>query len=529
MVPALPWQDEAWMTSTAAAIWIDVDDLFHYIKHNARLSGIQRLTYELYTAIEERTASAGRRSFYVRIDPVTDEFVVVAWDEVRSLCHGLTTPHDSAEAAQPAPGSGRSRQPARTTSNTARTLARQAALYVNHRLPEHARPGFGRFCTLQVEALRSLARIGRGGADNGRRVEGQADTPRGSLSASPAAGPAASPGPKRRDGTVRLQDVATAGDWLLSLGAPWHRPDYGRLVGRARREYGLRSALLVYDLIPLRRPEWCHHTLVATFGAWLDAMLPQTDALFAISDATAGDLGALLAARGRTDKVVTMPVGTGFPASEAAVRQVREPVPDHALPRPGSYVLFVSTIEARKNHALMFQVWRRLAEMLPPEALPTLVFAGRVGWLVSDLMRQIANTNYCDGKLMLVEDPSDAVLVRLYEGCLFSVLPSLFEGWGLPVTESLAFGKPCITSDTTSLPEAGAGLTRMLDPYDLNDATRVIHDALADRAGLADWEKRVRADFVPVPWARSADVLLAGLAAHEAAATPPLAGTGRAR
>ncbi|MCQ8277942.1 glycosyltransferase family 4 protein [Acetobacteraceae bacterium KSS8] len=476
------------MTSAKRTVWIDVDDLFHYVAHNARLSGIQRLTYELYSAIERRAESFGLRTAYLRIDPALDEFVVVDWEDVRALCHGLTTEHPLPQSAQPSPSLPRARGGLVTR---ARLFSREAALYVNHRLPENAREPFARFRTLQLEALRALAQIRRAGVGTVKQ----------------AAGPIVN----RADTPVRLLDVAQPGDWLLSLGAPWHRVDYGSLIARARREGGLRSALLIYDLIPLRRPEWCHHSLVETFGAWLDGMLPQCDALFAISDATARDVSDLLQKRGRTDPVVTMPVGTGFPASEAAVVRVHEPVPAHAVPKPGSYVLFVSTIEARKNHALMFQVWRRLAEIMPPERLPTLVFAGRIGWLVSDLMTQIANTSYCDGKLAIIEDPSDAVLMRLYEGCLFTVLPSLFEGWGLPVTESLSFGKPCVTSDTTSLPEAGAGLTRMLDPYDLNDATRVIHEILSDREKLAEWQEEVRRSFKPVPWTRSADAILAGL------------------
>ena len=181
-------------------------------------------------------------------------------------------------------------------------------------------------------------------------------------------------------------------------------------------------------------------------------------------------------------------------------------------------MLFVSTIEARKNHVLVFQVWRRLLAALPPAEVPMLVFAGRVGWLVADLMLQITNTNYCDGKLLIVEDPSDAMLMRLYEGCLFTVLPSLHEGWGLPVTESLAAGKPCVTSNLSALPEAGGGLARTLDPFDLNDATRVIRGILDDREGLARWEREVRQRFVPVPWARSAAVLLDALDAQEPAA-----------
>ena len=88
------------------------------------------------------------------------------------------------------------------------------------------------------------------------------------------------------------------------------------------------------------------------------------------------------------------------------------------------------------------------------------------------------------------------------------MFPSLYEGWGLPVTESHALGKPCIVSNVTSLPEAGGALARYFDPDDLNDVVRVIRDTLSDRPGLAEWEARVRRDFQPVSWDASAQSLL---------------------
>ena len=487
----------------ASAIWIDVEDLFHYVRHNARLSGIQRLTYELYTALEAQSAT-GRRIGYVRIDPRTDTFRVVPWQQVRALCHGLTTSH-----AEPAASGSMQSQP----RVPVRQMPRHLATALQDRLPGRAREQFRRFCALQSGALRSLSELGRESLRTGRRRPPgpPAVTPHG---AEPPTEPAAV---VDLPGAVLL-DVARPGDWLLSLGASWHRTDYGQLLRRVREQSGMRTGLLFYDLIPLRRPEWCHHTLVDSFGDWLDGVLPCLDVMFAISRATADDVTRFLAERGAdgaVGRVRTIPVGTGFPASAAAVQAEVTRVPDHALPPAGSYVLFVATIEARKNHLLMFQVWRRLLQNLPAEQVPTLVFAGRVGWLVADLMLQIANTNYCDGKLLIIEDPSDAVLMRLYDGCLFTVLPSLFEGWGLPVTESLAAGKPCVISNLTSLPEAGAGLARMLDPFDLNDAYRVIADTLADRDGLQRWQQEVRQTFRPVPWARSAETLLRGLDAEE--------------
>ena len=156
-------------------------------------------------------------------------------------------------------------------------------------------------------------------------------------------------------------------------------------------------------------------------------------------------------------------------------------------------------------------MWRRLLEELPADQVPTLVFAGRIGWLVDDLMRQITNTGYLDGKLVVVESPTDAELTTLYTGCLFTLFPSFNEGWGLPVTESLAFGKPCLISDRTSLPEAGGALARYFDPDNLHDAYRVIRGVIEDRDGLARWEEVVRRDFQPVPWSATARAILAGL------------------
>jgi len=160
---------------------------------------------------------------------------------------------------------------------------------------------------------------------------------------------------------------------------------------------------------------------------------------------------------------------------------------------------------------LAFRVWRRLLEDLPAERVPTLVFAGRIGWLVDDLMRQIANTDNLNGKMVVLENPTDADLAALYRDCLFTLFPSFHEGWGLPVTESLAFGKPCIISNRTSLPEAGGRLARSFDPDNLHDAYKVIRQVIEDRAGLMEWTAEVQRDFKPVPWTATVEAILTGL------------------
>ncbi len=302
---------------------------------------------------------------------------------------------------------------------------------------------------------------------------------------------------------------ARPGDVLLLLGSAWF-PGYAATLEQVIRQKRIRLALLMYDIVPLRRPEWCDAALLGPFAEWVDGVLPLADVLLTISRATADDMerhaaASLLELRCRPQPI---PIGTGFTTHAGTVQAGRTRA---HLPPAGTYALIVSTIEARKNHALLFRVWRRMLEDMPQSAVPTLVFAGRVGWLVADLMAQLGNTDFLNGKIVLIENPPDGDLEALYEGCLFTLFPSFYEGWGLPVTESLAYGRPCIISNATSLPEAGGTLARYFDPDDVSGAYDVIREVIEDPRGLEAWRARILRDFRPVAWEESATAILAAI------------------
>jgi glycosyltransferase involved in cell wall biosynthesis len=164
---------------------------------------------------------------------------------------------------------------------------------------------------------------------------------------------------------------------------------------------------------------------------------------------------------------------------------------------PQRYVLFVSTIEVRKNHRLLVRVWRRLLEQHGEDVVPALIFAGQIGWLVDDLLADLAASNYLSGKIVLLPGLSDAQLRQAYRSSLFTVFPSLCEGWGLPIAESLAHGKFCVASDRTSIPEVGGDLIDYFDPSDDDDAVAKIERPLLDPGYLTAREARVRAEYRP--------------------------------
>ncbi|MCQ8239499.1 glycosyltransferase family 4 protein [Acetobacteraceae bacterium KSS12] len=370
---------------------------------------------------------------------------------------------------------------------------------IAYRLPGELRQPLVSGFKAQREAVRAAAEAGRAVFDLARHAARRSGEAAGARGRAPATG-------------VPFGTQATAGDVLLAPGSPWFHPFYHRLAARARQEQRLRLAVLVYDAIPLIRPEWCEENLVRRFTGWARTTLPLADTILTISRASGNDLRAWAAREGVALRAPpeAIPVGTGFTGdgdegAAAAVPRKRSP----RLPAPGSYVLSVSTLEARKNHALLFRVWRHLLDERGPDRVPVLVLAGRIGWMVADLVQQIRQTNGLGGRILLIADASDAELRQLYEGCRFTVFPSFYEGWGLPVTESLGQGRPCIASGSSAVPEAGGALARYFDPENGTEALAAIRSALDDPAGTDAWAERIRREFRPVPWADSARRLVA--------------------
>ncbi|WP_338663070.1 glycosyltransferase family 1 protein [Pararoseomonas sp. SCSIO 73927] len=484
-------------------IWIDVEDLFDYAVVNPRPSGIQRVEYEICRCLFAAGAPGTVR--FLRHAAGGTDFRTVTWPEVEALFAGFSRTKAAETAAAPTPALGTLTASVPDTAPPPR-LRRRLLRWLARRTPEPLRLPLGEAVVHQIVALRSAARAGRIAWSAVRRPRPQAALPAPLPPPPPRAEPlsAAPEVPPPANGADPFA-AAGPGDTLLVLGSPWFHAGYGALIERMKATRGIRFGVLLYDIIPLRRPEFCDQGLVRIFSHWLSTVLPHADVLLAISKASADDIDAYGKEKGWNLKArpIAIPMGTGFGTPAPATR-----LPGREYPEAGSYALIVSTIEARKNHILLFRVWRRMLEEMPREKVPTLVFAGRVGWMVSDLMQQLKNANYLDGKLVLFQDPTDGELSTLYGGAQFTLFPSFYEGWGLPVTESLAFGKPAIISSSTSLPEAGGTLARYFDPENTAEAYRVIRQVVEDPEGLRRWQGRVAREFRPVTWDEAAAAVL---------------------
>lgn len=295
------------------------------------------------------------------------------------------------------------------------------------------------------------------------------------------------------------------GDIVVSLGAGWGFPGYMKHIAQAKRRYGIRFATLIHDLIPIENDSFVEQWHVEQFRNWLHDAVPVADVLLTISKYSQGALSKWAAETGRSLPPVEV-VGLGSGLND------RMPVADPGTIRlPQRFVLFVSTIEIRKNHRLLVRVWQRLLERHGADAVPALIFAGQIGWLVNDLLVELAANGYAGGKILLMPGLSEAELRLAYSSCLFTVFPSLSEGWGLPVAESLVHGKFCVASNRTSIPEVGGDLIDYFDPSNVDDALAKIERVLLDPDYLAAREARLRAEYRPRSWADCARSLVGKL------------------
>src|SRR5690606_20040285 len=123
------------------------------------------------------------------------------------------------------------------------------------------------------------------------------------------------------------------------------------------------------------------------------------------------------------------------------------------------YAVYCATLDRRKNHRVLYRAAREMARQGIPG---NIVLVGKVGTGVDDLMYSLRHDPQIAGRFVHVTNCDDAHLAAIYRRARFAVYPSLYEGWGLGVTEALAHGKPCLIAEGSSLSEAGLGVCREL-------------------------------------------------------------------
>jgi len=270
---------------------------------------------------------------------------------------------------------------------------------------------------------------------------------------------------------VMLRGAVSLYAHLARLGKPivyvlvsHHRLHRPAELERLKRRTGAQFVFLVHDLIPIEYPEHVRLGHARQHQRRMETVARLADRVIVNSAGTETALRRHLALTDTAVPIVVAPLGIDLCPTGPAAATAERP-----------YFICVATIEPRKNHILLLEIWHRLAVKLGTEA-PRLVFVGRRGWKSKHIVDAIRSSAPLRA---LVEEHNrlpDAAVARLLSGACALLYPSFAEGYGLPVAEALALGVPVLCSDLAELREVGRDAPEYLDPRDATAWYRAVFD-----------------------------------------------------
>jgi glycosyltransferase involved in cell wall biosynthesis len=263
-----------------------------------------------------------------------------------------------------------------------------------------------------------------------------------------------------------------------------------------RRRDAPPAAVFVHDLAFRLRPREVPWQQRAYLGAVLGRSLRAAAAILVPSEATRRDLIASYEIAGLESKIAIVPEGVRHDAPAARLPQGLEP----------GFILAVGTIEPRKNYPRLLAAYRQLRRhsvafiVGTRPGMPELVIAGRPGWAYGDTLERIK----AEPGVRYLGHVDDATLSALYQSAAVLALPSLYEGFGLPLLEAMAHGVPSVVGNAGALPELADAAAVLVDPEDVASIAAGLERLLSDaslREKLGAEGRRRAAEFT---WDRAA-------------------------
>lgn len=251
----------------------------------------------------------------------------------------------------------------------------------------------------------------------------------------------------------------------------------------------------VHDISFVVHPEWMNRKVVSPYADYLGEFCAQADAVITFSDFTKREMAEHLGAD--EGKIHVTPHGIREEWCHFSREAATDCVKGYGI--EGPYVLYVGTIEERKNVPRLLEAFARLKE-LPHK----LVMVGRPGWMPKPLEALLDELDLRD-RVHLPGYVSHRNISAFYAGADAFLFPSLYEGFGFPLLEAFTCGCPVVTSNTTSLPEVGGDAVEFVNPLDTADIARGILAVVSDEGRADVLRERGRARAAEFSWSRTAE------------------------
>lgn len=430
-------------------IWIDMTDLQVWAGH---MTGVQRVVYQ--NALRFAESDDYDAHFFV----FNDEHKMFTEIDFSSIQEKI----ESAIVAHQDDGAPSNRTIKQIIKHAPRAVVHRVPAGVKQRIPAEVKRDIKRAARLSLRVARKSVRVMRS-----------------SKAVHPVAPPAITLSPN---------------DTVLIMGKSWDLPELIPTLGRLKQEQGFRLVHLIHDMIPILEPHLFGHGLFEPYTKCMFDVCSLSDGILTVSESTKRDVARFC----EMLAIPTPPLKAVHLGDDLLDMELPEdmPAPDPRI-KKGEFILHVGTIELRKNHLLVYLAYREAA--LRGIKMPMYVIMGSQGWMVGDLLHQIEHDPLVKDNIIILRGRPDIERLWVYKHCRFTVFPSTYEGWGMPVGESLAYGKVCITSTTASLPEVGGKYADTVSPYNSQEMLESIVKYLDDKT-LRAREQEIAKGYKPATW-----------------------------
>lgn len=263
------------------------------------------------------------------------------------------------------------------------------------------------------------------------------------------------------------------------------KPHYAQFLQRS----ALKPLYFVHDLIPVTHPEYCRPGETGRHAIRMNTMLRTGHGVIANSAATLAEFAAYA-------KTCDMPM----PATAVALlAPARLPRTAEAPGLDQPYFVMLGTIEPRKNHWLMLQLWRQLIERLGAAA-PRLVIIGQRGWLCENVVDMLERCEVLKGFVFEKPACTDSELSSWLHHSQALLFPSFAEGYGMPLAEALAMGVPVIASDLPAFREIAGDIPEYVDPLDGRSWSELIMEYAQPQSPMRRSQCKKMAGFALPSW-----------------------------
>ena len=299
-------------------------------------------------------------------------------------------------------------------------------------------------------------------------------------------------------------DILGNNNLLLTFTDSWNLGGYLKTLSHLLKGRS-KLIILLYDCIPIVLPHSFGPGFVEIYTNWLKDIISYKANILTISKSSKNDFLEYVHNEGLVpnSSISVIRLGDLFETTEDQILYN-----EFSLDTP--FIFSVGTVEFRKNHQVILDAYRILLSE-GKEELPKIVIAGKQGWMDNNISHQIHNDPRLKDKVILFNNLRDEQVKFLYEECLFTMYPSIYEGWGLPVAESFACGKVCILSNVSSLPEIDSEVSIFCDPYDPYSWAEEIWKLVSDDKYLLSKENKIINYFTRQNWINTASEIIKNL------------------